>query len=421
MTNRRLLADLTPLRESSAYRALWSATLVSNVGQGMTSVAVGIQVYRLSQSSFAVGLIGLFQFLAILAFGLLGGSWSDRKDRRTMSLIAASGLMFTSVLLGVLTLAGLAALPVLYLIVGLQSAFFAVGAPARQSAIPRLLPINQLPAANALSMVSWNFGATIGPMVGGFIIGFSNQLAAAYLLDAALFIVALAQLRRLPALPPTGGETRISHVQSIKEGLSYLGRNDFLKMNLYIDLVAMVFGMPRALFPAIATVWFPTDSAMVATAVGLLSASVTAGAVVSSIFSGPLTRLHRHGAVVVVSVISWGASIAAFGWSVNLWQGMFALASAGAADNVSAIFRNTIMQTSVPDDFRGRLQGFYTVVVAGGPRLGDLESGSVALWRGEAFSVVSGGLLCIVGAVLLTVKYRNYWRFDARLRERIEP
>lgn len=409
----RHFADLTPLRTSPAYRSLWSAILFANIGQGMTSVAVGIQVYRMTNSSFAVGLIGFFQFLPLVVSGLFGGSWSDRADRRKVAIWSWSGLMACSAVLAATSWFGVINLGLLYAVVALQTVSFGIGAPARQSAIPRLLPASQLAAANALSGFSWNLGAALGPMLGGFIIGATDQVAVAYAFDAVLFIVTLSLVQKLPPLPPTG-ESIGGHWSSVKEGFNFLRHRRHIRMNLYIDIVAMVFGLPRALFPAIAAGWYPGDSGGAAMAVGMLSAAITLGGVISSALSGQLTRLHRHGAVVILSVFAWGGTIAAFGLAPNLWWGVLALTAAGAADNVSAIFRNTIMQASVPDEFRGRLQGFYTVVVAGGPRVGDLEAGTVAAWRGEAFSVVSGGLLCILGAVALTWRYRDYWRYDSR-------
>lgn len=410
---RRHLADLTPLRTSPAYRSLWFAILVANIGQGMTSVAVGIQVYRLTNSSFAVGLIGFFQFLPLVVSGMFGGTWSDRADRRKVALWSWSGLMACSVVLAMTTWLDVINLAWLYLLVALQTVAFGIGAPARQSAIPRLLPTSQLAAANALSSFSWNLGAALGPMLGGLVIGATNRVEVAYAVDAVLFVVTIALVRRLPPLPPTG-EASGSHWQAVKEGFEFLKTRRHIRMNLYIDVVAMAFGLPRALFPAIAAGWYPGDTAAAAMAVGFLSAAITLGGVVSSVFSGQLTRLHRHGAAVVVSVLAWGTTIAAFGFAPNLWWGVLALTAAGAADNISAIFRNTIMQASVPDEYRGRLQGFYTIVVAGGPKVGDLESGTMAAWRGETFSVISGGILCVVGALLLTWRYRDYWKYDAR-------
>lgn len=413
--SRRWLADVTPLRTSSTFRALFGATFIANIGQGMTAVAVGLQVYRVTGSSFAVGLIGFIQFLPLVAFSLLGGNWSDRHDRRSMALMASTGLLVCSLTLGITTATGVAGIAVLYLVVAAQSAAFGVGAPARQSMLPRILPAAQLPAANSLNGIAWNFGATIGPMLGGFIVGATNNTAVVYFIDAIAFAFVLSQQARVPKLPPTSDVHR-NHLHAMREGFEYLRGRRHIKMNLYIDIVAMVFGMPRALFPAIATTWYAGDQAAAAMAVGVLSAAVTAGALISSIFSGPLTRVHRHGAAVVLSVFAWGATIALFGMTPNLWLGSLMLMLAGASDNISAIFRNTIMQASVPDELRGRMQGIFTVVVAGGPRLGDLESGTMAAIGGEPFSVITGGIFCLVGAGLLTWRYKDYWAYDARER-----
>ena len=413
----RLFADLTPLRVSAPYRRLWSAIGISNVGQQMTAVAVGLQVYGLTQSSFMVGLVGLFQLVPLVVFGLYGGTLSDAFDRRLVGLITATGLWACSLVFLAQSLMDLRSVALLYAIVAVQSAFFAVGNPARQSIIPRLVSAELLPAANALGMVTWNIGFTLGPLLGGLLVAASGPVTTAYAVDVVAFAVVVWAMFRLPSLPPIVVEGRArprAGWAAVKEGFVFLKGKINLQMTFYEDIVAMVFGMPRALFPAIAVQWYGGTTREVALVLGLLSAAPAFGALISGILSGPLGHVRWQGRAIVGAIIVWGAAITAFGLVRWLPLALLFLAIAGAADNVSAVFRSTILQAATPDEYRGRLQGVFTVVVAGGPRLGDVEAGTVAALAGEAFSVVSGGLACIVLAVGLAAKFPGFLRYDAR-------
>jgi MFS family permease len=410
----RLLADITPLRVSPDYRRLWLALSVSNVGQQMTAVAVGIQVYSITQSSFAVGLVGLFQLVPLVGFGLYGGALSDTHDRRLLGLITAFGLMACSAVLLAQALLDLRSVALLYAVVAVQSAFFAVGNPARGAIIPRLIGIELLPAANALGMLAFNVGFTLGPLLGGLLIATTGGVTVSYAVDLVAFTTVVYAMWRLRPIPPLGEATTRAGWAAVKDGLVFLKGRQNLQMSFYVDIVAMVFGMPRALFPAIAVGLFPDDPRMAATAVGLLAAAPAVGAVVSGVFSGPLGQVRRQGLAVVLSIVAWGLSIAVFGLVSALWLACLMLAVAGAADNVSAIFRSTILQAATPDEFRGRLQGIFTVVVAGGPRLGDVEAGTVAALFGETFSVVSGGIACVVLTGALVAAVPGFLKYDAR-------
>ena len=410
----RLFADLTPLRVSADYRRIWSALSISNVGQQMTAVAVGIQVYSITHSSFAVGMVGLFQLIPLIGFGLYGGMLSDVHDRRLLGLITAVGLMGCSIVLLAQSVAGVGSVAVLYAVVAVQSGFFAVGNPARASIIPRLVGNELLPAANALGMLAWSIGFTLGPLLGGVIIAVTGGVSAAYAVDVVAFTSVVYAMWRLRPIRPEGETPTRAGWAAVKDGITFLRGKKNLQMSFYVDMAAMVFGMPRALFPAIAAAMYPDDPRMAATAVGLLSAAPAVGAAVSGIFSGPLGHVRRQGLAVVLSVFGWGLSIAVFGLVHWLPVACLLLALAGAADNVSAVFRSTILQAATPDEFRGRLQGIFTVVVAGGPRLGDVESGTVAAIFGETFSVVSGGIACIAVTAALVAAVPTFLAYDAR-------
>ena len=413
----RIFADLTPLRVSAPYRRLWAGLGISNVGQQMTSVAVGLQVYDLTKSSFMVGLVGLFQLIPLIGFGLYGGTLSDAFDRRLVGLISALGLWGCSMLFMLQSALSVNSVGVLFLVVAVQSGFFAVGNPARQAIIPRLVPKEMLPAANALSMITWNIGFTLGPLIGGLVIAAFGTVSAAYVIDVVAFAIVVWAMWRLPSLPPIliAGDVRPrAGWGAVKEGFVFLKGKRNLQMSFYEDIIAMVFGMPRALFPAIAAQWYGGSMREVATVLGFLAAAPAIGALLSSIFSGPLGAVRAQGRWVIISIVVWGSTIAAFGMVRWLPLALLFLIIAGAADNVSAIFRTTIMQAATPDEYRGRLQGIFTVVVAGGPRLGDVEAGAVAAVAGEAFSVISGGVICVVLALGLGRAMPSFWKYDAR-------
>jgi len=410
----RLLADLTPLRVSPEYRRLWSALGLSFMGQQMTAVAVGIQVYAITGSSLAVGLVGLFQLVPLVVLGLYGGALSDSHDRRTIGMMTAIGLMLCSVAFVVQAAASLGNVALLYGLVALQSGLFAVGNPARNAMIPRLIGTEMLPAANALGIFAFTIGSTVGPVIGGLVIGATGNAAWAYAVDFVAFAVMLYAMWRLRPMPPLEAAPRRAGWASVKEGIVFLKGRRNLQMSFNVDLAAMVFGMPRALFPAIAALWFSTSGLAPATIVGLLTAAIAVGGVVATVASGPLGGVRRQGVAVIIAIIVWGASIASFGLSRWLPLSLLLLAIAGGADTISAIFRNTILQAASPDEYRGRLGGIYGVVVNGGPRLGDVESGGVAAVFGETFSVVSGGLACIVATGALVVAIPSFLRYDSR-------
>jgi len=415
---RSLLADTRPLRVPE-FRRLWTAWAVANVGQQMTSVAVSLQVWYLTHSPLAVGTIGVCQFVPLLLLGLYGGALSDAHDRRRIGLIASLGLMACSVVLLVQALVSLNSTSVLFAVVALQSASFALGNPARQAMIPRLIGRDLLPAANALGMVSFNTGMTVGPLIAGALIAATDNIALVYAVDIVAFTTVLYATAKLPAMPPlndSGDAPKRAGLASIVEGLSFLKGRTNLQVSLLIDVIAMVLGMPRALFPAIADTWFNAGGSQerVGALVGVFTAAIAVGAVLAGLFSGKLQRVHRHGRAVTIAVLLWGASIAVFGFSRWLPLSLLCLAAAGAADTVSAVFRSTMLQSAAPDEYRGRLQGVFTVVVAGGPRLGDLEAGAVATAFGLLASVVSGGLGCVALAAALVLWRPGFWHYDAR-------
>jgi MFS family permease len=421
-----MLADISPLRDHPDFRRLWFGNTVSYIGQQMTAMAVALQVYAITGSSFYVGLVGLCSLVPLVAFGLYGGAVADVVDRRRLGLITASGATVLSAALAVVAIAHLRYVGVLYAIVALQAVCFAMNSPARSSMIPRLLPPEQLPAANALASLAGGVGQMAGPMLGGVFVGLWGYQAA-YLIDVAAFTASLYAMWRLPAmLPgddgkdaasapaapggPAGAPRRRPARPSVMEGLRYLAARPNLRTTFVSDLCAMVLAQPRVLFPAIAGLWYGGDTRTV----GLLAAAPAAGALLGSVFSGWLGRVNRQGLAVLVAIASWGAAVAVFGLTRNLWLGLVFLALAGCADTVSMVFRNTMLQAAAPDDMRGRLQGVFLVVVVGGPRLGDFLAGSAADAFSPAAAVIGGGLACIGAIGLVAALQRGFLAYDAR-------
>ncbi|OWA05658.1 MFS transporter [Streptomyces sp. CS227] len=405
---RRLLADLTPLRTSADFRRLWIGNTISWVGQGMTALAISLQVYDLTHSSFSVGLVGLFSLVPLVVFGLYGGAIADTVDRRLLGLASSTGSWLLAVALALAAFAGFHQVWFLYAVVALQAVCAALNSPARTSMIPRLLPAEQLPAANALNSMTTTFGTMTGPMLGGALVGLWGYQAA-YLIDAVAFTAALYAMWRLPAMRPQREEGSRGRA-SVLDGLRFLATRPNIRMTFFTDLCAMVLAHPRALFPAVAVIWYGGD----AKTAGLLVAAPAVGALLGSVFSGWLGRIHRHGVAILLAVGGWGLAVAVFGLTRNLWLGLLFLALAGAADAISMVFRSTMLQAATPDAMRGRLQGVFIVVVAGGPRLGDFLAGSLGDLASPPVAVTGGGLLCVLAVTALGLRWRNFARYDAR-------
>ena len=405
---RSVVTDVRPLQVSAPYRRLFFGNTVAQLGQQMSTVAVAIQVYALTHSSFYVGLVGIFALVPLLVLGLYGGAIADAVDRRTLALVASAGLWAVSIALAVQAFAGNASVWFLYGCIAVQSGFYAVNNPARSAMVPRLLDKELLPAAAALNMASFNLGFTFGPMLGALAIQWKG-FGAAYAIDVVTFSAAYYALLRMPKMPPMANSPRAG-LRSVADGLRFLKRSPNLRMTFILDLCAMVLAQPRALFPALAFKVYGGGAGVV----GLLQSAPAAGAVVAFLFSGWVSRVHRQGFAIVVAVLVYGAAVGGVGLTDALWLGVLFLAVSGMADMVSAAYRSTILQVAAPDELRGRLQGVFIVVVAGGPRAGDFLAGSVASGVGERAALVLGGVACIAGVLTATALSRRFLDYDAR-------
>jgi len=418
---RRVLLDITPLRESRPYRLLYLGTVTSGIGAQLATTAIALQIYHLTGSSFAVGLVGLYALVPIVVLGLYGGAILDTRDRRTVALVGGIILWVTGGLNVLQAALGNTEVLVLYALVALHSAGFAVMSPARSAIYPRILPLEQLPAANALNVASMNISMTVGPLLAGVIVQFGGYVTA-YSVDVVLFSVAMWGLSALPPIRPEDPSAhRTPGLKSVVDGLRFLATRPNVRMTFLADFCAMILAQPRALFPAIAVVALSGGEATV----GILAAALAVGAVVAMMVSGPLGAVIHQGRAVVWAVVAWGVCISLVGLAVlgsgrlfgpreALVLACLGLAAAGAADSVSAVFRTTILQAATPDHLRGRLQGIFIVVVAGGPRLGELLSGTVAGFWTEWGALVVGGAACVLAMLLLARAQRGFLTYDAR-------
>ena len=405
---RGLALDTTPLRASRAYRNLLVGDAVSVVGTQITAVAVPIQVYEQTGSVFAVGLVGLAGLLPIVLFGLYGGAVADAVDRRRLVLFTTVGQALLSTLLLAHAVAGLHWTWLLYLVVAGQAGLFALDSPARQAFVPRLLPVHLLPAANALRQIEFNIGVSCGPLLAGVLVG-RFGFGSAYGLDAVSFTASLWAVAALPSMAPDGGGRRAG-LASVVEGLRFLATRPVLLLTFVVDLVAMVFAMPRALFPALASQVYDGGPQTV----GLLYSALAVGALLGALGGGWFGRIRRQGLAVLAAIVAWGVSVTLFGLTDRLWLGLLLLAAAGASDMVSAVFRTAILQAAAPDEMRGRLGGVFIVVVAGGPRLGDGRAGAAASLVGLQGAVVAGGLACVGLTLAIAAVVPRFRTYDAR-------
>jgi len=413
---REHLADTRPLQQPD-FRRLWSANIITVIGAQLTVVAVPAQIYAITKSSAYVGLTGMFGLVPLVVLGLYGGALADAMDRRRLLMITTVGLIAMSALFWVQAATHVRNVWVILVIFAVQQAFFAVNQPTRSALLPRIVPLEQLPAANSLNMTVMQFGAIAGPLVGGALIpvlGYSWL----YLADTISLGATLWAVIRLPAMPPLGTVTRAG-LRSVLNGLGYLRGNTVLLMSFVVDIIAMTFGMPRALFPQLAHVSFggPVDGGL---AFALLFAAIPAGAVLGGIFSGWVSRATRQGLSVIVAIIVWGAGITVSGLAASLadgaigawlWLCLIGLMIAGAADMASAAFRSTMLQEAADDDVRGRLQGVFIVVVAGGPRIADTLHGGVAAVIGAPATEAGGGVLVVIGVLIASALAPTFIRY----------
>jgi MFS family permease len=376
------------------------------MGSQMTAVAVPYQIYQLTHSSGWVGTASFCGLLPLIVFGLWGGAVADTMDRRTLMMLTNTGVAVASLALWVQAALHVDSVALLIVLLMVQQGMFGMNSPVRQATIPRLVPPDELPAANALGGTIMSVGALIGPMIGGALIPITG-LSALYLIDACGLVVVLWAVVRLPALPPLEHAPRRARVGHIVEGFRVGLSNSLLAWSFGVDLIAMIFGLPRALFPQLADTTFAHQHL----ALGWLYAAIPLGSLVGGLLSGSFSRLKRHGLMTIIAVGCWGLAIIGFGLSDDLALAATFLALGGAADLMSMVFRQSILQSVVDDELKGRMQGVFIVVVAGGPRLADLVHGVAGAAIGTRAAITCGGVLVVFGMIAVSVfvpRYRDH-------------
>ena len=402
---RLAVVDVSPLRESVDYRWLYGGHLVNELGRQLTVVAVPYQVFLLTRSSLAVGLIGLAQLGPLVVCSIFGGAVVDAVDRRRLLIVVQLLMSLTSAGLAINAAARQPAIWPLFLLSAANAGLSGLDSPARTAVLPTLVSRSNLAGAFALNQTLQQTAATVGPAVAGLIIA-RVSLPAAYWLDAASFTFSTLALVPIRPLRPQG-ETQRAGFSSVVTGLRFLRSRRLLQGTFVIDLNAMIFGMPRALFPALGAQVFGGGAAVV----GLLYAAPGAGALLGALTTGWVSTVRRQGRAVLIAVAVWGAAITAFGLVDSLSIALALLAIGGAADVVSAVFRTTILQMTTPDSLRGRMSSVHIAVVAGGPRLGDAEAGAVAAVTDARTSVIVGGVACLLGTLAIARSYPELARY----------
>jgi len=402
----RHAVDTRPLRIPE-FRRLTIGQGASFIGSMLTQVAVPVQVWDLTRSTLYVGFVGLAGLIPIVVFGLYGGAIADAVDRRVLYLWSSIGTWVVTLALLVQTLLGVGSVWLILGLVVVQSGLFAVASSARGAIIPRIVEVDLVPAANTLNFTVGSIGQVLGPLLAGLLVALPNGFALAYAADALLFTAALYSVLRLPPVPPLGeGRVERASMRAVADGLRFIARQPVLLMSFAVDIVAMVLAMPRSLFPAVADLRFDGQ-------VGPLYAAIAIGAVLAGLSSGWIGRIRRQGRALTIAIVGWGASVALSGLVGQLWLVVALLALAGAFDLVSAVYRQTILQTYAPDEMRGRMQGVFIAVVAGGPRLGDVRAGATAAFTTPTFSWVAGGVACMAVVAVAGMLVRPFWRYDA--------
>ena len=399
----RLAMDLSPLKKYRDFRLIFTAGLFSYFGSMITFVALPFQVKELTNSFWAVGLIGMVEIIPLTIFGLYGGVLADHVDRKKMIWFTEFGTLIATLVLLLNARRENPSVILLFVIAAIFAALSGLKRPSQEAILPRLVSHDDLPSASALMSLRWQFGGIVGPSVGGLLVA-TYGASAGYLVDCLTFAISLSLLARIKSVPPLIARTAPS-IQSLVEGIRYAFSRKDLLGTYFVDLAAMFLAMPMALFP------FWADEIGAPWALGLFYSSITAGAVVVTIFSGWMRHYPKHGRAVVFGALGWGVAIAFAGTSNSLVIVITCLVIAGAFDQVSALFRGFIWNQSIPDELRGRLAGIEMLSYLLGPLGGQARAGGMAAMTSLRFSVVGGGLMCIgfvIAIAAVMPAFRNY-------------
>lgn len=401
-----MFIDLTPLRISRDYRLLFFGQLISTFGTAMSLVIVPVQVYQLTGSTLLVGMLSAGEFALILLLAFVGGAYADFVDKRRMLRLTEIGQTLVTSLLVINATLQSPHVWVLFVCAALHAGLAALQRPSFEALMQKIIPLELMPSIAALNSLRWNLTAIVGPSVAGIVLARFGA-STAYSIDLASFVASLAAVFLIRAAPAAAQLEEHPSLKSVMEGLHYAWRRKEILGTYLIDMNAMFFGMPTALFPAIAANFGPET-------VGFFYAAPSVGALLATLTSGWTKGVNRHGLFVSIAAGLWGLAIIFFGFAQNLWLALSCLALAGAFDMISGIFRMTIWNQTIPHHLRGRLAGLEMISYTSGPKLGDTEAGIVATLFGVRTSVVSGGILCVLGSVVISALIPQFIRYDGR-------
>jgi len=403
-----MFLNLGPLRKHRDYRLLYTGQLVSMFGSMITYVAVPYQVFELTHSSFVVGMLGAAQLVPLLLFALWGGAYADALDRRKLLIVSEIVMAGGSLALAINGMLAHASVTLIFAVSATMSACNGFHRPALDAMTPRLVDREDLTAVSALNFFRFSISSIGGPALGGVCMA-ALGYPLTYMIDVLSFLVSLVSLAAIRRMPASDRASRPG-IRSIVEGLKYaLGRPELIGTYV-VDMVAMTFAMPMALFPAMALAWGG------ATAAGWLYSAMSFGSLFTTIFSGWTSKVNRHGAAIVIAAAVWAVAIVFVGFASSLSVAVVCLAIAGAADSISGVFRSTIWNETIPSDLRGRLAGVEMISYLSGPLLGNARAGWVASISSNTISVVSGGLTCFVGVLLCIPLLPAFWNYRAERR-----
>ncbi len=400
-----MLLSLAPLRKHRDYRLLYTGQLISAFGSMITYVAVPYQVFAITHSSFAVGLLGAAQLVPLLLFALWGGAYADAMDRRRLLIISELFLTAGSLFLAINGLLPHPSVVWIFVVSAAMSACNGFHRPALDALTPRLVDREDLTAVSALLSLRLSLSTIGGPALGGICIA-TLGFPATYMLDVLSFFISLISLAMIRSMPRSDKVSRPG-IRSIIEGLQYARSRPELIGTYAVDLVAMTFAMPVALFPAMAEFWGGASAA------GYLYSAMSVGSLSTTIFSGWTSKVSRHGAIIIVAAAAWAVAVVALGFAPGLMGALACLAIAGAADSVSTVFRSTIWNETIPSELRGRLSGVEMISYLSGPLLGNARAGWVATISSNKMSIISGGLICFAGVLACIPLLPSFWRYQA--------
>ncbi len=401
-----MFIDITPLKVSRDYRLLFIGQFISAFGTAISFVVLPVQVFALTQSTFMVGLLGATEFIFILLLAFVGGAYADFIDKRKMLRLTEIGQTIVTVILIANALLPSPRVWVLFVCAALHAALSALQRPSFEAMMQRIVPPDLMASVGALNSIRWNMTTILGPSLAGIILA-AFGASVAYSIDLVTFVASLTAVFMIQAAPPAAQTENRPSIKSVVEGVHYAWRRKEILGTYLIDMNAMFFGMPSALFPAIAAQFG-------AGTVGFFYAAPSVGALFATLTSGWTKKIHRHGLLVAIAAALWGVSIIFFGFATNLYVALFFLALAGAFDMVSALFRFVIWNQTIPTYLRGRLAGLEMISYTSGPKLGDTEAGIVSSIYGLQTSIVSGGILCVVGTVVVSLLIPQFIRYDGR-------